>query len=436
MLIGRRHRKGEQGQILVLCAICLVVLLLFVGLAVDFGLAYVTKASLGKAVDAAALTATRYSALGPTQSTALAKSAFATNYGTSGRDYARPVVNITYTADTDNNTLVNVNASATIKTFFIGLLPSFRTLSVSSFAQGKAMRVGLTLVLDRSGSMQNDGGADSLPGAVSDFIGYFDNVKDSMAVVTFASNVTVAVPMRTGNFVAPVTSLINSMNRSFFGGGTFSDGALQQALTQENLPAVPGNVQKVVVFFTDGGANAIQNSLICSGKSDALKNAKSVTWTMGGYDTPDVGFMTPASGALQCDINSQTCCTATFPSASQSKSVAPNWTSNGPAVTPWSQGTTLVPITYSNVQADALYRAIGDANAMRAEGITVYSIGLGSAPNPVDPVFLCEIANDPGCSPLYDASMPGGVASFAPTGADLDQSFQTIATIIRLRMTQ
>lgn len=436
MIVSRTYRKRERGQILILCALCLVVLLLFVGLAIDFGLAYVTKASLGKAVDAAALTAARYSAQGQSQSTALAQSAFSMNYGTSSRDYAPPSVSVTYTTDANNNTLVNVSATATIKTFFIGLLPKFSTLNVSSLAQGKAARVGMTLVLDRSGSMASDGGSDYLATSVNDFISYFDNVKDSLAVVTFSSNVTTDVPMMTGGFVVPVTSLTNSMNKKFFTGGTYSDGALQQALTEENLTTVPGNVQKVVVFFTDGGANAIQNSLICSGKSDALKNANSVTWTMGGYDTPDVGFMTPASGALQCDINSQTCCSATFPSASQSKSVAPSWTSKGPATTPWSDGGTQVPITYSNVQADALYRAIGDANAMRAQGITVYSIGLGSAPNPVDPTFLCEIANDPTCSPLYNASMPAGVAAFAATGADLDQAFQTIATIIRLRMTQ
>ena len=48
MLISRKYRKGERGQVLILCAICLVVLLLFVGLAIDFGMAYVTKARLEK----------------------------------------------------------------------------------------------------------------------------------------------------------------------------------------------------------------------------------------------------------------------------------------------------------------------------------------------------------------------------------------------------
>ena len=59
--MNRKYRKSERGQVLILCAVCLVVLLLFVGLAIDFGMAYVSKASLGKAVDAAALTGAKNS---------------------------------------------------------------------------------------------------------------------------------------------------------------------------------------------------------------------------------------------------------------------------------------------------------------------------------------------------------------------------------------
>ena len=63
----------------------------------------------------------------------------------------RAVVNITYSFDPNNNTLVNVTATAKINTSFIGLLPAFKTLNVSATAQGKAARVEMTLVLDRSG---------------------------------------------------------------------------------------------------------------------------------------------------------------------------------------------------------------------------------------------------------------------------------------------
>src|SRR5579864_8712428 len=59
-----RHRRGadlsgEQGFALLYMAIVLVVLLLFTGLAVDSGRAYLVKAQLTKAVDGAALGAAR-----------------------------------------------------------------------------------------------------------------------------------------------------------------------------------------------------------------------------------------------------------------------------------------------------------------------------------------------------------------------------------------
>src|ERR1700686_2885778 len=58
------HRRGadlsgEQGFALFYMAIVLVVLLLFTGLAVDSGRAYVVQAQLSKAVDGAALGAAR-----------------------------------------------------------------------------------------------------------------------------------------------------------------------------------------------------------------------------------------------------------------------------------------------------------------------------------------------------------------------------------------
>ena len=75
---------------------------------------------------------------------------------------------------------------------------------------------------------------------------------------------------------------------------------------------------------------------------------------------------------------------------------------------------------------------------MRAEGMVVYSIGLG---NSVDQAFLQQIANDP-ASPSYNPSQPAGLAVFAPNcpstqcSAELLQVFQTIAAKILLRLTQ
>jgi hypothetical protein len=93
------------------------------------------------------------------------------------------------------------------------------------------------------------------------------------------------------------------------------------------------------------------------------------------------------------------------------------------------------------VSAEAVYRSLQVANAMRAEGIYIYSIGLGSDPNLT---FLQEIANDP-ASPTYDSTQPVGEAIMAPNcstpnsqtcNTQLQQVFQTIASRILLRLTQ
>ena len=55
----RKINRSEHGQILVLLSVLIPLLIIFVGLSLDLGLAYVTKTTLSKSVDAAALAAMR-----------------------------------------------------------------------------------------------------------------------------------------------------------------------------------------------------------------------------------------------------------------------------------------------------------------------------------------------------------------------------------------
>jgi hypothetical protein len=75
----------------------------------------------------------------------------------------------------------------------------------------------------------------------------------------------------------------------------------------------------------------------------------------------------------------------------------------------------LKSLNRTNVTADAKYRALQTAIAMRTEnpGMYVYSIGLG---NSVDQAFLQQIANDPASS-TYDPNQPVGEAVFASNSA-------------------
>ncbi len=402
-----RTRFALPAQILALFALSLPLLILFVGLGVDFGFAFVAKTTLSKAVDAAALAGMRNLSQGQAQAQAIALAAFKTNYGSGlGRDNALPVVNIAFGTNANNNTTVNVSASVGINTSFLRLLPGFNVLKVSSIAQVTRPLLIMSLVLDRSGSMNLNGGAQALPPAVTNFLNYFDNNTDQVAEVSFSSIATTDVNIQT-QFVTPIT---NAVNRMTFGGATFSEMGLQAGQTQINNGNAPGEqVAKVVVFFTDGWANTVQNSLNCP---------PSTLLNFGGCSPPEaavgwcsgISFLNPVNG------NGQSCGATSFPSQS---------TGTTEPLTPTNVGE-------QNIANDAAYRANKVAESMRGQGIVIYSIGLGDK---ISQTFLQEIANDP-ASPTFNSSEPQGQAVFAPTATDLNAVFQTIASEILLRISQ
>jgi Flp pilus assembly protein TadG len=397
------NRKTQRAQIFVLFAISLPVIVAFVGLGIDLGFAFVERANLSKAVDAAALAAMRNLNQGQGQAKAIASSAFNTNYGSGlGTDFSPPVLNIVIGTDGNNNSTVNVNATAMINTFFLRVLSGFKTLKISSSAQATRPKLIMSLVLDRSGSMNLNGGAQALPPAVDNFLTYFDDANDQIADVSFSSVSSVDVPIQT-NFLKPITKEVNKMA---FGGATYSQGGLLDGQAQINSVAVApgGNVVKVAVFFTDGWANTVQDKLICP---------PSTLLNFGGCAPPEsaagwcsgISFMDPVKG------NSRNCGASSFPSQLT--------------------GTTQ-PLTQANIANDAMYRAIQVANSMRAQNIVIYSIGLGDK---ISQAFLQQIANDPASS-TFNPNEPVGQAVFAPTAADLQGVFQTIASEILLRLSQ
>jgi len=299
------------------------------------------------------------------------------------------------------------------------ILPQFQTFSVSDSAQATRGKLVMSLILDRSGSMNGNGGAAALPPAVKSFVNYFDDADDEVAMVSFASNASVDVAIGY-HFISPITSALSAMK---FGGGTFGLGGITAAKAQnESVIAQHGqNVVKVAVYFTDGYVNTIQDTFNCGPGHPTLYN-------YGGYDTGNsVDFFDPASGTDWGGLDAQG-----YPRHSP----APDCI----GVTKFTSAidATQKSFTRTNVTADAKYRSLQVANAMRNEGMVVYAIGLG---NSVDQAFLQQIANDP-ASPSYDPNQPEGLAVFAPNcpsskcSAELQQVFQTIAAKILLRLTQ
>lgn len=435
-------RNRERGQMLALFAVFLVVLILFMGLGIDLGFVYITKAQLSKAVDAAALAGMSNFYQGSATASNIAAGTFAANFMPSGNKpgyiQTKPVPSINFSVDAASNQTLTVSATATINTFFVGVLPWWKTMNVADTGKATRAKVIMTLVLDRSGSMdpvsQASGGCGTtlggqwLPSAVANFISVFEDTVDQAAMVSFASTSVTNVAMGTP-FVSAITTAASGL---IWSGGTFAHGGLSNALAINNSVVVPTNVNaiKVVVFFTDGQCNMIQNTLTCP-------TGASQSWNFGGYlnSGDPVAFWLPndpythsgqlcaqylntgggyGCGGDSCSIPAG-CGGLSFPSV------------NG--------GT--LPITVPNIVSESQARCVQVANQMRANGMYVYSIGLAASAASADIpsyVFLQEVANDR-ASPTYDRTLPTGEAVITGNGAELNQLFQQIAGDILTRLT-
>lgn len=427
-LFRARLSGKKNSQVMVLLVFALVVLILFLGLAVDLGFAYMTKANLSKAVDSAVLIGALNLGQGQAVATSLATNMFYENYRISARDSTTPVVNVTFTTDAQGTSYINVSATAKPRTFFIGILPQWKTLTVATIAQGTRSRAIICLVLDRSGSMNDNGGAAAMPSAVTNFTSCFDDNRDSVAMVTFATTpaVDVTMPANPAPFKTAIRTKVLSIFPSLVNGRTFSQGGLTNALVQIGVANVDlgENVLKAVVFFTDGKANMIQDTL-CS---------PSMLLNFGGHDPGEnqVSFYNPTLPETDqlneyCHINDgdklkQSTCPALINAC---KNVSQFYSQASHA---------FQSFTRANVTADAEYRAIQVANDMRSSTnkIIVYSIGLGTS---IDQTFLKQIANDPS-APGYVPTSYDGKALIAPTSSQLSATFQAIAREISLRLTK
>ncbi|HTS20129.1 MAG TPA: VWA domain-containing protein [Verrucomicrobiae bacterium] len=427
------HR--EHGQTLVMFVLMIAVLIGFVGLGVDLGFAYISRAKLSKAVDAACLNGMRNYYQGTAQASLVASNTFLLNYGSCGRDVAPPSLNINFTKDANNDTILNVTATVAINTFFIRVLPaiggySWKTLTVGDTAQATRTKVYLALALDRSGSMDpsrgpspmgdgsGSGGGYYLPGAVATFINFFSDSIDEASMASFASTASQDISMEQP-FKSDITKAAYALTNHWCG-GTFSQGGLTNALVQENNITIPSSqvALQVVVFFTDGLANMIQDTLSCPG---------SITWNFGGQDSgTSVGFWNVATTTTSCSDQNNACGDGSSLRGCSPACSATQFYSN--------QNGTMESFTRANVTAEAKYRCIQVAQQMQSENILVYAIGLGGSSG-VNMDFLSQVANATN-SPTYNASAPTGLALLADDPSQLQAYFTAVANDILYRLTQ
>ncbi len=279
------------------------------------------------------------------------------------------------------------------------------------------MPVIITLVLDHGGYMSpvsgTTGGGTYLPGAVSSFISYFSDTFDEASMVSFGSTATVNIPMEQP-FISDIAIAASNL---FWCGGSYSVGGLTNALLQENSVTIPPNqnVLQVIVFFTDGLPNMIEQSFACS-PTNAL---------IFGGESP------PVSGVWFFGTNTPYTCSAQdgdgyacYVPDNGSVSLPNDYCSSCGINQFWStQYGALENFTSANVTAEAQYQAIQVANLMRSNNIVVYSIGLTGANVNMD--FLALVANATN-SPADNPCLPTGQAVLVG-GGNLQAAFQQVA---------
>jgi Flp pilus assembly protein TadG len=251
--------KRQDGFVAVYMAVLLTGLLLFTGLAVDSGRAYVVKAQLTKAVDGAALGAARNLNGGDPkgEATRIFKANFPPGYfdttGVTDPTTDPNFFSMTTDAATGVNT-VTVTATAVVPTTFMRL-GKIMNVKVSSSGEATRRMVDLSLVLDGSSSIGTQWGA--VRDASRAFINSFDAKNDRVALSWFGNGAAVLDQMPSARGFNK-TKVVTDVPQNLPNGSTNMVEGLYRAW--DEIRSVPAGTQsglRVIVLFTDGASNSV-----------------------------------------------------------------------------------------------------------------------------------------------------------------------------------
>jgi hypothetical protein len=150
--------SNQKGQVLVLVALMFLILIAFIGLAVDVGVVFVGYARLRRAVDSAALSAAGQFRKGYTPSDLeMAAEEFLrlNNIEDPHATVATCITDPTMCAGVPRK-LVRVTASSTIPLSFMSII-NIREVTVSANAISEAASLDAVIIIDTSESMNNEG---------------------------------------------------------------------------------------------------------------------------------------------------------------------------------------------------------------------------------------------------------------------------------------
>lgn len=327
-----RRRHPRSGQVMIMFAILSLVLCLFAAMSVDFGLIYMKKARLSRAMDSVALRLANDLPTDLEERAGRALKIMQANYPgfLSGVDYDEDA-GITpesaiqyYTSDTDSDVIeitqdhdtllidseyilneevtpplkiasVDVQCQTRHDTTFLRLA-QIDNIDLAESAAAQRVPSIVVLIIDVSGSMGsgNPKGSEVMPKGVQAFLEAFENnqEQDYLALVTFSWYARCVWPdhyedgtspmVASNNFVAPVNDFLT--NGITYSGFTCAQEGMRLAYTIVNntLGSIPDDdlrdqLKVYYVFFTDGAFNTCRAYVQGTGY-DVAHSADTAPW--------------------------------------------------------------------------------------------------------------------------------------------------------------
>ena len=440
--------KRNRGQVALMVAILLPVMLGMLGLAIDSGVGYLLRARLSAAVDAAGVAAARAVTQGATQSDQIASAKhaaklffdanIANGYLGATMMWNDPVITFDRGAIT-----IDTSASAAVRVSLMQIA-GFDILNVNAQAQTVRKDLDLAFVIDTTGSLSSV--AAQVRSSAQSFISMFNTSADRLALIHFSVGSVVDVPFKADQSRGFDRATMNTKIQNYTFGATtnYSEG-LWQARDQLNRVIQTANrsSMRVVVFFSDGAPNAFASYFAFKTPADC---AEAGTIATGDAATGN------ASGLYRYDAQNQNltgnCYRGTNISTNLTATAIPAWYN---AHNVADQEFPLVPNpagmrpvtsapTYANINRVSRNLAEVMADKTRAEGIYVFTLGLGTAARSASgpdgetgEALLKNMAHTIDSSKFRDpqyANHPVGEYCWAATTADLGPCFAQLASQI------
>ena len=421
--------KNQRGSYLSIAAITVAVLMGFAGLGMEVGRWYSIQGELGKAIDAAAFSGAKNvnNPYIPDLNIFVDQVAHA-NFPAGMLGATTP----SFLVSDDGNGKILVEGSAhSFNTFARAINPSMAKTKVATAGSARLRNAEIALVLDGSGSMSGTP-ITRLKDAAKAFVENFEDqeTKNKFALITFASGAEKAFDLD-HNYVSALNTAITALNAE---GWTNAEDALAQAGTlpwKDQSSTSPNEQDKqVVVFFSDGNPTAFRGQFLHMNNTYDAVAAVSASdhnvskWlyksdekhTNYNIDTTNVtGDGLPQGGSACATLGVDTVRWEIFSDSTYGLDNFGPTSGMDPEECQMSN-----PDPFGDY-ANWLVRqmAIDHAAALKAQGIEIYTIGLGD----VDQTYLETISSGPNFS--YYTSDPN----------ELEGIFQTIANTLKLVLT-